>query len=265
MNDDEKRARRNARLRERWATDPAWRERRLAANGAWCHDHKDELAERRRQREANDPEYRERRHLQRVSRYGMSVDDYRALLSHQGEACAICRRPFTRTPCIDHCHITGLVRGLLCQTCNTGLGSFLDNPFIAGNAFDYLHRWYEFITELFIAEDSDMTCSDNAADDGGGSGVMRQAILEELQRPFGVDPPQPTNWLQAVSRFLVTQAAQDLNATREVLDRIDGKMPSGPVAAGALNRVNLMWNYPTSRMNPPKQLTAAAPPPAACT
>jgi hypothetical protein len=94
---------------------------------------------------------------------------------------------------------------------------------------------------------------------------MRQAILEELQRPFGVDPPQPTNWLQAVSRFLVTQAAQDLNATREVLDRIDGKMPSGPVAAGALNRVNLMWNYPTSRMNPPKQLTAAAPPPAACT
>ena len=38
------------------------------------------------------------------------------------------------------------MRGLLCQTCNIGLGSFQDNPFIAGNAFDYLRRWYEFIT-----------------------------------------------------------------------------------------------------------------------
>jgi len=195
----------------------------------------------------------------------MSVDDYRALLSSQGEACAICRRPFTRTPCVDHCHITGLVRGLLCQTCNIGLGSFQDNPFIAGNAYDYLQRWYEFITELVITEESDMTCNDGAAGDGGGSGVMRQAILEELQRPFGIDPPQPTNWLQAVSRFLVTRAAQDLNATREVLDCIDGKTQSGPVAAGALKGMNVAWNYPKSRLKPLKHLTTAAPPRPACT
>ena len=39
---------------------------------------------------------------------------------------------------IDHCHLTGVVRGLLCHSCNTGLGYFNDNWVLLDNALEYL-------------------------------------------------------------------------------------------------------------------------------
>jgi hypothetical protein len=39
---------------------------------------------------------------------------------------------------VDHCHTTGKVRGLLCSTCNTALGSFQDNPAYLKAAIHYL-------------------------------------------------------------------------------------------------------------------------------
>jgi Recombination endonuclease VII len=39
----------------------------------------------------------------------------------QGGRCAICGRATERL-LVDHCHVTGCVRGLLCYTCNTFLG-----------------------------------------------------------------------------------------------------------------------------------------------
>lgn len=66
-------------------------------------------------------------------RYGLSEDDFWALYEAQLGACAICKTPFpsteeSRRPCVDHCHATGAVRGLLCDHCNNGLGRFADNP-----------------------------------------------------------------------------------------------------------------------------------------
>jgi len=69
-----------------------------------------------------------------------------ALASQQG-LCAICSRPetakykgITKRLSIDHCHVTGIFRGLLCHQCNVMLGRFGDNPETLQRAIDYLQK-----------------------------------------------------------------------------------------------------------------------------
>jgi hypothetical protein len=147
--------------------------------------------------------------------------------------------------------MTGLVRGLLCRGCNLGLGNLEDNPAFAYSAGAYLDRWYQHLFELFGMKEEHMT-SNAADDDGKAAPLMRQAILHELQQPFAVEPPPPANWLQAVSRFLVTQATQDLNATKEVLDRIDGKAQSAAGTGETAKPINVTWKYPSSKLSLPQ-------------
>lgn len=62
--------------------------------------------------------------------YGITEQDYEQLLSEQFGGCAICRtHVIDKTGrrkywCVDHCHVTGKVRGLLCVKCNIFLGHF---------------------------------------------------------------------------------------------------------------------------------------------
>jgi hypothetical protein len=78
-----------------------------------------------------------RRHL--MARYGITVDHYDAMLVSQRGLCAICRQPVgAKTFNVDHCHETGVVRGLLCHLCNRGLGLFRDNPNLLVEAIKYL-------------------------------------------------------------------------------------------------------------------------------
>jgi Recombination endonuclease VII len=90
--------------------------------------------DRRRVRRALEPDYRDG---ERARRYGLTLADYRALQARQGNACAICRQ-VTRALCIDHCHVTGRVRGLLCRSCNTALGFYADDPRLLRAALAYL-------------------------------------------------------------------------------------------------------------------------------
>jgi hypothetical protein len=85
-------------------------------------------------RRALEPDYRDG---ERARRYGLSLADYRALQARQGHACAICRK-VTRALCIDHCHVTGRVRGLLCRSCNSALGFYADDPRLLRAALAYL-------------------------------------------------------------------------------------------------------------------------------
>lgn len=78
-------------------------------------------------------------------RYGISKDTYEELLKNQNNCCAICKtknpsnkRKQTKYFCVDHCHKTGAVRGLLCSTCNSALGLLQDNTDIILSAFNYL-------------------------------------------------------------------------------------------------------------------------------
>lgn len=71
--------------------------------------------------------------------YGITILEYEALVEDQQGLCVLCQEPMA-SPHVDHCHITGTVRGLLCKQCNTGLGHFRDNPEVLARAVTYLRR-----------------------------------------------------------------------------------------------------------------------------
>ena len=57
------------------------------------------------------------------------------------ERCAICGDlPSTKRHSLDHCHVSGRMRGVLCTRCNSGLGFFRDDPRILKQAIEYLRR-----------------------------------------------------------------------------------------------------------------------------
>jgi hypothetical protein len=80
-------------------------------------------------------------------KYGISLAEYHRLFDEQKGACKICG---ATDPCgngsknkrlyVDHCHDTGVVRGLLCHHCNVGLGSFKDDVNTLAKAIEYLSQ-----------------------------------------------------------------------------------------------------------------------------
>jgi hypothetical protein len=59
--------------------------------------------------------------------YGLTLEDWDRLFAAQGGRCALCNRHQSELSfvlCVDHDHITGKVRGLLCRACNGALGYF---------------------------------------------------------------------------------------------------------------------------------------------
>ena len=78
--------------------------------------------------------------LESVEKHGITDDEYRRMLSEQDDQCAICERhPTSVGPLfIDHDHDSGQVRGLLCMSCNLGLGNFKDDPDLLVDARRYL-------------------------------------------------------------------------------------------------------------------------------
>lgn len=76
-----------------------------------------------------------------LRRYGITQEDYETLLEKQGGACAICSNPPTEKHfCVDHCHESGKVRGLLCRHCNAGIGQLKDSVELVAKALEYLKR-----------------------------------------------------------------------------------------------------------------------------
>ena len=76
------------------------------------------------------------------TQYGMTLKDYDTLYPKQGGQCAICGTDTPGGPGerfrVDHNHDTGEVRGLLCNSCNRGLGYLKDSPTILSKALTYL-------------------------------------------------------------------------------------------------------------------------------
>jgi hypothetical protein len=123
--------------KRKYLEDPDYREKKLAYGRAYDRSHRKEITARRRRKLEADPAYREKerargREYRRKKRcetiYGISLDQYEAMVSHQSGLCAICNRKPDRTLCVDHSHATGQVRALLCSNCNSMLGFAQDDP-----------------------------------------------------------------------------------------------------------------------------------------
>jgi hypothetical protein len=75
--------------------------------------------------------------------FGITLEDYERMLLAQNGVCAICRQPErikNRSLAVDHCHVSGRVRGLLCSRCNSGIGHLGDDPARLRAGADYLER-----------------------------------------------------------------------------------------------------------------------------
>ena len=75
---------------------------------------------------------------QKKNKYGVNEQDYLNLMKITN--CQICDKELTENKhkCIDHCHTTGIIRGVLCNNCNRGLGHFADNISNLQLAIQYL-------------------------------------------------------------------------------------------------------------------------------
>jgi hypothetical protein len=94
----------------------------------------------------------ERERRRTLALYGLTQADYDGLVARQRNQCAVCKArkpggPPTRKGYwhIDHDHVTGQVRGLLCSRCNLGIGHFEDDPELLAAATRYVtkHRQME--------------------------------------------------------------------------------------------------------------------------
>jgi len=117
------------------------REKVNATLKAWTEKNKDRILERHR-------EYDRKRGFRRrlFLRHKLTVEDYLRLLEDQSGCCAICDSEGPRHGDgiirldVDHDHDTGLIRGLLCNPCNTGIGHLHDDVETLKRAVKYLRR-----------------------------------------------------------------------------------------------------------------------------
>lgn len=88
-------------------------------------------------------------HRHNLKVYGLTPESYGAMVTTQNGGCAICGatspgRKGSGRLLIDHCHDTGVVRGLLCHPCNAILGYAKDSADRLRAAADYLERSEDF-------------------------------------------------------------------------------------------------------------------------
>ena len=142
-------AERRAYLRARYQADPT---KQAVASKRYRAKHADKVRARN-----NSPQYIAKRNEWRVQnpercalyarrgrlrKYGVTPEWWDQQAESQGQACAICRTSFIgmkpQAINVDHCHRTGMLRALLCNKCNTGLGAFMEDSQIFAAALHYL-------------------------------------------------------------------------------------------------------------------------------
>ncbi len=78
----------------------------------------------------------------RKTKYGITAEEFKNLQIKQNYVCAICNNKCITgmNLAVDHDHVSGKIRGLLCANCNRGLGLFKDNVLSLEQAIIYLNR-----------------------------------------------------------------------------------------------------------------------------
>ena len=85
-----------------------------------------------------------KRDIHYMRKFGITLEDYTALLYSQGGVCASCGRKEEKGRykhmAVDHCHTTGKVRGILCSSCNRALG-------LVGDTSEGVRKLLKYIEE----------------------------------------------------------------------------------------------------------------------
>lgn len=100
------------------------------------------LKNRKQDRKKNPAKYK---NYDLKKKFNISLKEYNEKLKQQKHRCSLCKRHksnFKKALAVDHCHETGKVRGLLCDKCNVGLGSFYENIKTLESAIKYLKEHY---------------------------------------------------------------------------------------------------------------------------
>jgi len=109
--------------------------------------HRIKYSEQSKEFYKNHPEITKNQKLMRD--FGITLEQYNTLAKEQNNVCRLCgktesqidsRKNTQRSLSVDHNHVTGKIRGLLCSTCNVGLGMFKDDTNLLHSAINYLNR-----------------------------------------------------------------------------------------------------------------------------
>jgi hypothetical protein len=102
---------------------------------------------RARQRKYNAHNPQVMRKINLKKKYGITLEQYNTMFIFQGGVCLVCgqseivtRLGKIKNLAIDHNHVTGKIRGLLCQKCNQALGLLNDNPVIIKSLLKYITK-----------------------------------------------------------------------------------------------------------------------------
>jgi hypothetical protein len=82
--------------------------------------------------------------------YGLTNAAFLEILERQGFRCAACGVAVDESSPVDHCHLSGQVRAVLCRSCNTTLGIFDESQARLRGLVSYLHRTKQL--RLFAAK-----------------------------------------------------------------------------------------------------------------
>lgn len=106
---------------------------------SWCH-----LCNRPKHNTRYQSNYGKNKYF--IDNYGITLEQYRSMLKGQQYLCALCKKPHDEYKkhgqlFVDHNHLTGKVRALLCTGCNTALGKFNDDVDKLYAAIEYLKKY----------------------------------------------------------------------------------------------------------------------------
>lgn len=143
---------------------PQTREEKAATYRAWCAANREKVRAYARQYRIDNPdrhaEYEKKKTARKLAwrkanpeaqalikrrenlrqTYGLTPEQVDDMVEAQGFLCATCGTDVREDPCVDHCHDTNRVRGILCRRCNLALGLALDNPTTLRAMAEYLER-----------------------------------------------------------------------------------------------------------------------------
>lgn len=110
-----------------------------ACSREWHRQRPDYIREKNKQFKLKYPEYHRDWHRRR--KFGVEPSQINAIRDSQDGLCAGCLRDLAvNKECVDHCHDTGRIRGLLCNDCNVSIGILGDNPETLRRLADYIEK-----------------------------------------------------------------------------------------------------------------------------